>query len=309
VTDFHQWIWNAELEEDCRHLVRLSLREDLARWHDWTTVSLVPREAKAAADFVVRKSGAIAGLAAFPAAIEELNVPLEWSAAVTDGSLVSPGTRLGTLWGSARDLLTVERTLLNLLGHLSGIATLTRRYVELIAGTQAKIYDTRKTLPGWRRLEKYAVHCGGGRNHRSGLYDALLIKDNHLALGRQVLGGQGFTPGEAVDRAREFIRQQRAEDVKPGMIVEVEVDSLTQLRDVLPHHPDIVLLDNMTPTQLREGVAMRKELAPQVELEASGGVNLETVRAIAETGVDRISVGALTHSAVGLDIGLDWVEG
>ena len=307
--DFHQWTWNADLEHDCRQLVRLSLLEDLARWHDWTTVSLVPREATAAADFVVRKPGVIAGVAAFPAAIDELNVPLEWCAAVTDGMSVSAGTRLGTLRGPARDLLTVERTLLNLLGHLAGIATLTQRYVAAVAGTKARIYDTRKTLPGWRRLEKYAVHCGGGRNHRSGLFEAILIKDNHLALGRQVRGGESFTPGQAVDRAREFLQQQRADDVPPGMIVEVEVDSLDQLRDVLPHRPEIVLLDNMTPDKLRAGVALRNQLAPQVQLEASGGVNLDTVGAIAATGVERISVGALTHSAVALDIGLDWVEG
>ncbi len=169
----------------------------------------------------------------------------------------------------------------------------------------ARIYDTRKTTPGWRRLEKYAVRSGGGHNHRTGLFDAILIKDNHLALGQQPGGGH-FTPAEAVLRARQFREQATMPDPRASMLIEIEVDSLAQLDEVLPAGPDIVLLDNMSLAELCEAVRRRNELAPGVELEASGGVNLATVRQIAETGVDRISVGALTHSAVWLDVALDW---
>ncbi len=225
--------------------------------------------------------------------------------------------------------------MLNFLGRLSGIATLTQRFVQTIAGTEARIYDTRKTAPGWRRLEKYAVRQGGGCNHRTGLFDAILIKDNHLALGAgkqwSVVGGQGsveakdrfphpgplpegvvvtqFSPAEAVQHARQFLaRNFPADDSRREMIVEVEVDSLTQLEQVLPGRPDIVLLDNMNPEDLRRAVELRNLLSPEVELEASGGVSLATVRVIAETGVDRISAGALTHSAVSLDVALDWAS-
>jgi len=169
-----------------------------------------------------------------------------------------------------------------------------------VRGTRADIYDTRKTTPGWRRLEKYAVGCGGGKNHRAGLYDAVLIKDNHLALGRQQ--SPPFSPAEAVIRAKEFLRH-RFTDIP---IIEIEVDTLEQLREVLPVEPDIVLLDNMTPQKMAEAVRLRDSIKPSVELEASGGISWETVRAVAETGVERISVGALTHSAVSLDFGLDW---
>jgi nicotinate-nucleotide pyrophosphorylase (carboxylating) len=207
--------------------------------------------------------------------------------------------------------LTSERTILNLLGRLSGIATLTRQYVDAVAGTKARIYDTRKTTAGWRRLEKYAVGCGGGHNHRTGLYDAILIKDNHLAVGRDEVGSAGFSPAQAVRKARTFLAQQMAGEVPrgapdPQMIVEIEVDSLAQLMEVLPERPDIVLLDNMTAELLREAVAIRDASGGAAELEASGGVNLQSVRAIAETGIERISVGALTHSAVNLDVALDW---
>jgi nicotinate-nucleotide pyrophosphorylase (carboxylating) len=199
-------------------------------------------------------------------------------------------------------MFVVERPLLNLLGRLSGIATLTREYVAQIAGTKARVYDTRKTTPGWRRLEKYAVRCGGGMNHRTGLFDAVLVKDNHLALA----AGENVTPADAVRRARDFLEQTNAQRDGGELLIEVEVDSLDQLANVLPAGPDIVLLDNMSPATLREAVRRRDALAPAVELEASGGVTLQTIRGIAETGVERISVGALTHSAPALDLGLDW---
>jgi nicotinate-nucleotide pyrophosphorylase (carboxylating) len=199
--------------------------------------------------------------------------------------------------GPARSLLTGERLALNLLGRMSGIATLTRQYVDAIAGTSAGIFDTRKTTPGWRLLEKYAVACGGGRNHRIGLYDAVLIKDNHLAFGTADGSGH-YTPAQAVVRARAA--------APAGTVIEVEVDTLVQFDEVLPAGPDIVLLDNMSLDQLCTAVARRNAGFPKIELEASGGVNLTTVAGIAATGVERISVGALTHSAVVLDIGLDW---
>ena len=237
--------------------------------------------------------------------LETMDYQAVWHAELEDGAAVAAGTHLATIQGRARTLLTAERTLLNFVGRLSGVATLAAEYVAAVAGTAARIYDTRKTTPGWRRLEKYAVRCGGGHNHRTGLFDAILIKDNHLALGGQTGGGH-FTPAEAVLRARTFCQQAAAGDPRSRMLVEVEVDSLAQLEAVLPVGPDIVLLDNMSVEQLSQAVRRRDELGAAVELEASGGVNLATVRQIADTGVDRISVGALTHSAVWLDVALDW---
>ncbi|MCS7047311.1 MAG: carboxylating nicotinate-nucleotide diphosphorylase, partial [Gemmataceae bacterium] len=204
-----------------------------------------------------------------------------------------PGDHLATISGRMRSLLAAERTALNFLQHLSGIATLTRRYVEAVAGLPVRILDTRKTLPGWRLLEKYAVRQGGGDNHRRGLYDAILIKDNHLA----ALHRSANPVAAAVLAAQEKC---------PDLPVEVEVDSLAQLPQALACRPAIVLLDNMSLEQLREAVQRRNRQAPDVLLEASGGVTLQTVRAIAETGVDRISVGALTHSAPALDISLEY---
>jgi nicotinate-nucleotide pyrophosphorylase (carboxylating) len=306
--DFTQWTWNAEVEEDCRRIVRLAVAEDLDRAYDWTTVSLAPEGAIASASIVAREAGVIAGLEAARVAIDEMDAPITWQPQVSDGARVAAGTVLASMSGSARDLLTCERTLLNLLGRMSGIATLTRRFFDAIAGTGAQLYDTRKTTPGWRRLEKYAVHCGGGRNHRAGLYDAVLIKDNHLALGRQRLSGGGYTPVEAVEQARAFVQEHLAGDPRAEtMIVEIEVDTLEQLDEVLSARPDIVLLDNMPPALLREAVARRNAAGVATELEASGGINLQTIRAVAETGVERISSGALTHSAICLDVALDWV--
>ena len=198
------------------------------------------------------------------------------------------------LRGRAAPILTGERTALNFLQRLSGVASLTRQFVDAVAGLPVKILDTRKTTPGWRRLEKYAVRMGGGTNHRIGLFDMVLIKDNHLA---------ALKPREtAIKQAVESARSEF-----PTLPVEVEVDSLEQLDQALAVRPDIVLLDNMPPERMREAVARRNAAAPEVKLEASGGVNLQTVRAIAETGVDRISVGALTHSAKALDIALDYI--
>ena len=283
---------------------------------------------------VARQAGIIAGLPAAKRVLRQIDTCLLWTPCREDGHAVEPGDRVALLAGPARGILLAERLLLNLLGRLSGIASLTRKYVDAVAGTKARIFDTRKTTPGWRRLEKYAVRAGGGWNHRTGLFDAILIKDNHLALwtggggrgaggGRQEVGAERPSspvphppspaprppsPGlaEAVRQAREWVRQELHEPDRGRMIVEIEVDFLEQLDEVLPAGPDIVLLDNMTPAQLRTAVARRDAVGPGVELEASGGVNLQSVRAIAESGVERISVGALTHSAGSLDIALDW---
>jgi nicotinate-nucleotide pyrophosphorylase (carboxylating) len=233
-------------------------------------------------------------------ALDEMQVSVDWRPLASDGQTVAAGARLAELDGPVRTLLTAERLLLNLIGRLSGIATMTRQFVQAVQGTSACIYDTRKTTPGWRRLEKYAVRCGGGRNHRTGLFDAVLIKDNHLALMK-------LRPGEAVRRARDFLHAVLRDPAQAeAMIIEVEVDTLEQLDDALPAAPDIILLDNMSPSQLHAAVVRRDAVAPNIQLEASGGVNLRSVRAIAETGIDRISVGALTHSAAALDVALDW---
>jgi nicotinate-nucleotide pyrophosphorylase (carboxylating) len=300
--DFHQLDWSAASEDDLRQIVRLAVREDLDRYHDWTTLAIVDADQRGRAAVVAREPGIIAGLRAAPVLFGEMHVAIEWKAKVDDGDAVSTGTVAAELSGSARDMLVCERPLLNLIGHLSGIATLTRKFVEQIAGTSARIYDTRKTTPGWRRLEKYAVHCGGGRNHRTGLFDAILIKDNHLALAAHEV----IMPAEAVRRAKEFLRQTTSQRSDETLLVEIEIDSLEQLDDILLAGPDIILLDNMPPAMLCKAVARRNELASAIELEASGGVTLETVRETALSGVERISSGALTHSARALDVGLDW---
>lgn len=306
--EFRQIEWSTELEEDWRNLLALAVREDLERVYDWTTVALVPEHAQARAAIVARSRGVVAGLPAARIAAAEFDRAIVFTPLVEDGARVEAGERLANLAGPARSLLTAERTMLNVLTHLSGIATLTRQFVDA-AGPRLRVYDTRKTTPGWRRLEKYAVRMGGGHNHRLGLFDAVLIKDNHL----QQCGaatGEAIGPAEAVRRARAFVAgmmagAKKGERAEP--IIEVEVDTLEQLREVLAAEPDIVLLDNMSPEVLREAAAIRERLAPGVELEASGGVNLATIGAIGATGVERASVGALTHSAPALDIALDWI--
>lgn len=305
--EFPQIDWDDVLADDCRQLVRLAVREDLGREHDWTTLATIAHDARGSAAIVSRAPGVVAGLRAAELALVEMNVDVEWTALSNDGQPIAGGTAIAQLSGSIRHLLTVERLLLNLIGRLTGIATLTSQYVQAIAGTGTKVYDTRKTTPGWRRLEKYAVRCGGGNNHRTGLFDAVLIKDNHIAFVSRI--GNSRSPAETVRLARHFLAETFAADPpRANMIIEIEVDTLDQLREVLPASPDIVLLDNMPPDQLRQAVSIRDELKSKAELEASGGVNLQTVRAIAETGVERISIGALTHSAASLDVGLDWLD-
>lgn len=266
--------------------VASALAEDLGLAGDITTDSTIAPDLTATAVFAVRKPGVIAGLDVAAAAFRHLDPKVCFTPMVADGAHVEAGTTLARVSGRARSLLTGERVALNFLGRMSGIATLTRSYVEAVAGTRAHIIDTRKTTPGLRAFEKYAVRAGGGMNHRIGLFDAVLIKDNHIA----VAGGIEAAITAAKSRAGHMVK------------VEVEVDTLEQLKEALRHPIDAVLLDNMSPQQLAEAVKM---VDGQVITEASGGVNLNTVRAIAEAGVDLISIGALTHSASVLDIGLD----
>lgn len=303
--DFRQMEWDELTADDCRQIIRLAVREDLGRGIDLTTAAIVPYESRGAADVVFRRPGILSGILATQLVIDEMELDVELLSDLKDGAAVEPATRVARLRGSTRDLLTAERIMLNLIGRLAGIATLTRRYVDAVHGAAARIYDTRKTTPGWRRLEKYAVRCGGGHNHRTGLFDAVLIKDNHLAQAARSTGAL-LSPSAAVKQAREFLDQFYLNQDSSKVPVEVEVDSLEQLADVLPAEPDIVLLDNMSVEQVRQAVRMRNEAATNCELEASGGVTLETIRTIAETGVDRISIGALTHSASSLDVALDW---
>jgi len=302
VRDFQQFEWDELVDADCRAIIRLAINEDLGGQQDWTTVALVPADREGAANVVTREAGIVAGMPAVAVVIEEMKAQLTARSASADGESVEAGTTLLTLQGNVRDLLTVERTLLNLLSRLMGIATLAGQYAAEVEGTAAKVYDTRKTTPGWRRLEKYAARCGGASNHRMGLYDAVLIKDNHLAQRGQAASDAAM----AVRDVRSFLLEGDGNRALKDLVVEIEVDTLEQLAAVLPAGPDIVLLDNMPVETLRQAVAMRDDLAPQVQLEASGGICLETLRKAASTGVERISVGALTHSARSLDLGLDW---
>jgi nicotinate-nucleotide pyrophosphorylase (carboxylating) len=266
--------------------VKRALAEDLGRAGDITSAATIPADATAAGIIATREAGVIAGLALAEAAFREMDPAVSFEAAVADSDAVAAGAIVARISGNARALLSAERVALNYISHLSGIATQTRRYADAVAHTKAKITCTRKTIPGLRAFEKYAVRCGGGSNHRFGLDDAILVKDNHIAVAGSV--------SEAIRRARVFA----------GHLVklEIEVDTLDQLREALSAGADAILLDNMKPAMLRQAVAVA---AGKVVLEASGGVTLETVAAIAETGVDFISVGALTHSARALDLGLD----
>ena len=277
-------------------LIDLALAEDLGQVGDITATATIPHQARGAARFVARAEGMIAGLPVVAMLAERFELGDRWEPLRRDGGRVGPGDEIARVAGPMRSLLAMERTALNFLQRLSGVASLTARYVAEVEGTKAVVLDTRKTTPGWRALEKYAVRCGGGRNHRMGLHDAVLIKDNHLAW----LARQADPIGAAIASARAH--------TPSGTIVEVEVDSLDQLDRALACGPDIILVDNLGPDALAEAVRRRDGRAPGVLLEASGGITLTTLRALAATGVDRISVGALTHSAPALDVGLDFLE-
>jgi nicotinate-nucleotide pyrophosphorylase (carboxylating) len=267
-----------------RELIRRAIAEDLAGGVDITSTATLAADAKLNAQFIARKDGVIAGIDMAIATLAEVGVT-DATALVKDGDHVKGGTVLIKVTGNARGILLAERTALNFLGHLSGIATLTAQWVLAVAGTKTQIRDTRKTTPGMRVLEKYAVRMGGGTNHRMSLSDAALIKDNHIA----AAGG--------VVQAFSLVREKF-----PNSEIEIEVDNLQQLREVLPLNPGLVLLDNMSPAQCAEAVSL---VAGATRLEASGGITIENAGAYAEAGVDYIAVGALTHSAPNFDIGLD----
>ena len=309
---FTQQEWSAELIDDLRQLVRLAVREDIADQYDWTTVATVPLDKPGAANIVVRQTGVVVGVQIAELVFDEIGIDSDVEILVADGDVVGAGMTAVSISALAIDLLTAERIILNFMGRLCGIATQTSEYVKLLDGTGVAVYDTRKTTPGWRRLEKYATRCGGAINHRIGLHDAILIKDNHLACCAETLsnGVEGNVIGDAIEKSRELIQAvvTAGNTIDAAMPIEVEVDTVEQLQIALSCHPDIVLLDNMNNDQLRSAVAMRDDVAPDVQLEASGGVTHDTIRAIAETGIDRISVGALTHSAKSLDIALDWTS-
>ena len=271
-------------------IVRAAVAEDLMGGIDVTSTATIPADHRSTATFGARQDGVIAGLPVAAAVIETVcgDAASEFVSKVPDGTRVAAGTTIAEVSAPTRLLLTAERTALNLLGHLSGVASATRRWADALDGTSVVVRDTRKTTPGLRALEKYAVRCGGGTNHRMGLSDMALVKDNHVAAAGSVT--------EAFRRVR---------DLAAGIAVEIEVDTLDGLREAIAAGADEVLIDNFTPDEMRQAVAIRNQLDAAVRLEASGGLTLETARIVAETGVDYIAVGELTHSARVLDIGLD----
>jgi nicotinate-nucleotide pyrophosphorylase (carboxylating) len=267
-----------------KQLIAMALTEDLQGGEDVTSVSTIPADSISSADFTARKSGVLAGIEIVKAVLEEVGLT-DIQIKKSDGDQISAGEVLLTVSGNTRAILLAERTALNFVGHLSGIATETAKWVAAVAGTKCQVRDTRKTTPGYRQLEKYAVRMGGGTNHRMSLSDAALIKDNHIA----AAGG--------VSKAFSAVRS-----AFPTAPIEIEVDTLDQMREVLPLKPDLILLDNMTPALCAEAVSI---VAGETKLEASGGIALENAKAYADSGVDFIAIGALTHSAAVLDIGLD----
>jgi nicotinate-nucleotide pyrophosphorylase (carboxylating) len=294
---FEALVDGAELEA----LIVGAMREDVGRGveaGDMTSQMFVGAEETGEAVFRARGAGRLAGAVLLEKIARVYDPQLVVSEVLADGAKLASGEAIAKVAGPLRSLLTAERVMLNFLTYLSGVASLTGQYVELVEGTGVEILDTRKTIPGLRGLSKYAVRCGGGRCHRIGLYDAVMVKDNHIAgVGLEGVGG-------LAERLKAGIERARACNPAPWFI-EVEVDTLEQLEVVLGVDVDVVLLDNMGPDVLREAVAIRDRMKPGVKLEASGGITLETVRAKAEAGVDYISIGALTHSAPSLDIGLD----
>ncbi len=275
-----------------RELVRLALQEDLAGYGDVTSLWTIPEEARARGQIVAREPVVVSGLDLAAEVCAQVDASLEFTALVDEGAAVVTGDVLAEVAGVSRSLLSAERTLLNILRHLCGVATQSARFADAVEGTGAVVVDTRKTLPGLRHWEKRAVRHGGCGNHRFGLFDMVLIKDNHLVVG----GGITATV-------------RRAKELAPfGMKVEVEVVSEAGLREALAAGADIVMLDNMTPADMASCVRVARELAPAVLVEASGRVSLDSVRAIAETGVDIISTSALTAGAPPVDLALDFVE-
>jgi nicotinate-nucleotide pyrophosphorylase (carboxylating) len=275
------------LDDAALRLIDLALAEDRGSG-DWTTRWIVPARARARATIVAKSSGVMAGLALASAVFLRLDPRVEFEAACSDGYRVEPGQHVATVSGPARAVLTGERTALNFLQRLSGIASTTRRFVDAVKGTRTRILDTRKTTPAWRALEKAAVRAGGGENHRAGLFDMVLIKENHAL----VAGGVA----EAIRRVQDANSR--------NLRIEVEIHDLGELRAAIDARVDRVLLDNMELEQIREAVQHVRKRAAGIEIEASGNMTLDRVRAVADAGVDFISVGALTHSAPALDLSL-----
>jgi nicotinate-nucleotide pyrophosphorylase (carboxylating) len=280
-------------EAEIRTAVAAALAEDVGAG-DVTSLATVPANARFTVVMRAREPLVVAGVSFAEAAFRQLSRSVRIKPLARDGQAVKAGAQLLEISGAARAILSAERVALNFVQRLSGVATITARFVAEVKGTRAQILDTRKTTPGWRRFEKYAVACGGGRNHRIGLFDMVLIKDNHLAALR---AAKPNAVAAAVARARKKF---------PRLKVEVEADTLAQAKQAAEAGADIILLDNMSNAELRRAV---KLIAGRAQTEASGGVNLQTVRGIAATGVDFVSVGALTHSARAVDIGLDYLEG
>lgn len=275
-------------KENVLPLIRMGLEEDFRDGPDVTATSTLDPDQTMTAHFTARQHGTVAGLQIIEWTMHELNPDIEVTFTASDGDRVEPGTRLATVEGNAIDIVGAERTALNLLTYASGIATRTRQWVDAIAHTNAKVRDTRKTLPGYRALAKCAVLAGGGVNHRMSLSDAALIKDNHIA----AAGGAA-------------VAYRRVRDRFPAVPVETEVDTFEQLEEMLQLKPDLIMVDNFSPEGVRGAVEKRDALSPETKLEASGGLTLENAREYAETGVDYIAVGELTHSVRVLDIGLD----
>ncbi|MFH1731329.1 MAG: carboxylating nicotinate-nucleotide diphosphorylase [Planctomycetota bacterium] len=270
-------------------LIEQAFAEDIGPG-DVTTEALIDPGLVGRGVLIARERGILAGMPAVRRLLRKFDKKLKLSNALRDGARLEPDTRIGVISGPAAPMLTVERTLLNFLQYLSGIATTTRRYADAIAGTGAKLLDTRKTLPGWRSLSKYAVTVGGGTNHRTGLYGQVLIKDNHL-------GASRLSPAEATALARE-----RAPD---GILVEVEIETIAGAQAAARAGADIIMLDNMPPARMKKAVAVIRSARPGTIIEASGGITLRNIASVARTGVDWISAGAITHSARALDIALE----
>lgn len=275
-------------KENVLPLIRMGLEEDFRDGPDVTATSTLDPDQTMTAHFTARQHGTVAGLQIIEWTMHELNPDIKITFTASDGDRVEPGTRLATVKGNAIDIVGAERTALNLLTYASGIATRTRQWADAIADTKAQVRDTRKTLPGYRALAKYAVRAGGGVNHRMSLSDAALIKDNHIA----AAGGAA-------------VAYRRVRDRFPAVPVETEVDTFEQLEEMLQLKPDLIMVDNFSPEGVRGAVEKRDALSPETKLEASGGLTLENAREYAETGVDYIAVGELTHSVRVLDIGLD----
>lgn len=282
-------------QREASQLINMALQEDLSDIGDLTSLTIIPEEEQAEVQIVARSAGVVAGLPVAKEVFVQLDKNVHWKNLLEDGSPVIEGSVVATVVGPLRSLLTGERTALNFLTLLSGVASLTNQFVQNVEGINVAILDTRKTFPGYRYLQKYAVRAGGGTNHRMGLFDGILIKDNHLA------GWQSSTESPI----SEAILQARSQTPVP-VPIEVEVDTLDQLRDALTAKPDIVLLDNMTCSEMSQAVEIRNSICADTLLEASGGITLDRIREIAETGVERISIGALTHSAPALDLAFDW---